>query len=111
MVYNIAVNPELKDLSLGTFNLRYCKHAIDSCIGRGITKLKDITINGNVVEAETGQTGALTKVVVRVPHDNQNDTVLVLQPSKRDKELIVITTWLNDKNDLHQTLNKSRLGV
>lgn len=60
-----------------------------------------ITFNGaDVVEAEFVN-GKLSKVVVRLPYDAQNDAIFVCLTDGTLK-----TVWLNRKNDLHKTLKK-----
>jgi hypothetical protein len=74
-------------------------------IGEKINLPKSIDMQDcEVVEAEM-QKGKLTpeKIVVRYPYSDSLDLVM---PMHLDG--FVRTVWLNDKNDKHHTLNKSR---
>lgn len=55
-----------------------------------------------VIEIETVG-GALHKIVARKSYNETLDIVMVFNP--RDK--IIRTVWINEKNDLHKTLDKS----
>jgi hypothetical protein len=67
---------------------------------------------GSIVEAELLKSKKqITKIVVRLPCDDINDSVYVLVPDSAIKGgWFVVTCWLNHVNDNHQTLNMKRLG-
>jgi len=56
---------------------------------------------------EVGITGRrVEKVVVRTSLDDMDDLILVLIPGPRD--WVVKTVWINRKNDVHKTLDRSK---
>jgi hypothetical protein len=58
-----------------------------------------------IIEIEVAVNKA-PKVVVRQPYDANNDLILAVLVSGRIGK--VKTMWLNNKNDLHKTLDKNR---
>ena len=56
----------------------------------------------DVIEVEVNN-GALNKIVARKPIDEARDVVIVFLPLTR----LIKTVWVNEKNDLHKTLDKS----
>jgi hypothetical protein len=56
----------------------------------------------DVIEIEV-ENGALNKVVARKSLDETRDVVIVFLPLTR----LIKTVWVNEKNDLHKTLDKS----
>lgn len=112
---NSQVNPELKRLSLGKISIDYSKHALLRSLEKHITLFNDIYVpEGAVVELERERDKSgfgpehTSKVVVRLAYDDKMDLVLVLVPEQAGL-FYCKTVWLNDKNDNHKTLNKSRL--
>jgi hypothetical protein len=62
---------------------------------------------GDCQTVEVGmEDGRVAKVVVRAELDDDNDIVLVLIP--RTPKWFVKTVWLNERNDSHKTLDRSR---
>jgi hypothetical protein len=59
-------------------------------------------LKDEVIEIETAN-GALNKIVARRPIDEKRDVVFVFLPLSK----LVKTCWVNERNDLHKTLDKS----
>jgi acid phosphatase class B len=58
-------------------------------------------------EVETQAKDEITKCVLRTSYDLDRDISIVFATSKDGKN-IVKTAWLNDKNDRHFSLDKSK---
>lgn len=111
---NNQVNPQLKRLSLGEISLRYTDHALNRCLDKDIQKFSRIKVEaGQVVEVEregrSPETMRTVKLVVRFRTCGEFDTVLVIRPL-REGLFLVVTCWLNHKDDNHETLNTDRIG-
>jgi hypothetical protein len=52
--------------------------------------------------------GVSSKAAVRVPYNDRYDLSLVLRPGACSGHVIVVTCWLNENTDLHQTLKAGR---
>ena len=105
---NIATHPRLGDINVPKLRLVYSRHALYRAHLKGIRELE--TIEGNcVVETEENERGKVLKLVLRVSHDAVNDVVVVVVP--RGGCLFVVTTWLNRKDDTHQTLRRERISA
>ena len=88
-------------------NLEYSKHAKLAALTDRYGKInlpENLnTASSNVFELELDlETGAITKIAVRVPYNALYDLTLVI------RNYSVSTVWLNDKNDKHTTLDKSK---
>lgn len=86
--------------------LVYSYHARQASRSRDIRILKGITLaRFDVIEIEVVE-GQTVKMVVRGAYDDQNDICLVI--SQDGSRWVVRTVWLNDKADLHNTLDHTR---
>jgi len=65
--------------------------------------------SSNIIEVETYDDTNDVKIVVRLPYNDTHDIVLVLLFSSYDN--ILKTVWLNDRNDIHKTLDRSRYAI
>lgn len=68
--------------------------AIDFRPGRG----------AELIECETDAAGLIVKAVWRIPHDEDNDIVMVILMQRK----LVKTVWLNRHDDLHATLDAAK---
>ena len=105
---NVATHPELAHICVPRLALVYSRHALEACANRGIRELSEIA-GACVVETVETELGRLLKLVLRVEHDETRDVVLVVVP--RAGKLFVVTTWLNRKDDMHETLNRERISA
>jgi hypothetical protein len=107
---NIATHPKLAELTCIRKALVFTKHASERAIEKQVLAPRSIEIQaGEVVEAEL-EGSRITKLVVRRAMNQDKDLVLVLVP--KDKETwMVVTCWLNSKDDTHKTLKKGRLSA
>lgn len=107
---NIATHPKLAELTCIRKSLVFTKHASERAIEKAILAPQSIEIAaGEVVEAEL-EGSRITKLVVRRAMNQDKDLVLVLVP--KDKETwMVVTCWLNSKDDTHKTLRKERISA
>lgn len=64
----------------------------------------------DIIEAEVTDGDTVTKLVVRLPYDNQRDIILVLR-NFLDGAAVVVTLWTNAINDTHNTLDKSKYAT
>lgn len=88
-------------------NLHYTRHAADVSSADGVTMFQSITTaRFEVIEVETKGYRPV-KYVLRGAYNETDDVVLVLIPQNTGA-WIVKTVWLNAKNDIHRTLNRSR---
>lgn len=106
--YNIQTDPWLYDLEPGNLALVFTQHAINQALKRNIKLMNKISAGkGSVVEAES-ENGRPTKLVIRLNYNVSQDIIYVVVP--RGLNYRVITVWLNNKEDTHQTLNYARLS-
>jgi hypothetical protein len=90
--------------------LVFTKHASQRAIEKAILAPQSIEIQtGEVVEAEL-EGSRITKLVVRRAMNKDKDLVLVLVP-KDVNTWMVVTCWLNSKDDTHKTLRKERISA
>lgn len=79
-----------------------------------IPRLDDVDLTtADVVEVSTTD-NKLSKLLVRVPHpeDNTLDVVMAIRPGETKKHpWLVVTSWLNKRNDTHQTLDRSKYAT
>lgn len=86
--------------------LTYSKHAQEQCRAKGVRMFKAITLaRFDVIEVET-LNGRVVKYVLRGAYDADNDIVVVAMPT--GGAYFIKTCWLNDKDDTHNTLDRSR---
>lgn len=62
----------------------------------------------NIVEVYTENKKDVLKILMRVHYDYNRDIVLVLQPDFQKGKMVVITFWLNYKNDQHPGLDMTK---
>lgn len=87
--------------------LRYGGHSRQAAFEDryGILKLPSEVDLRKGETVEVGTVGnVVTKLVMRFPHDDKIDLVMVIQPA----DGFVRTVWANEKNDQHKTLNRSK---
>lgn len=94
--------------------LVYSRHAQEAFVQDrylNSTMRPPLTINftrNNVVEVEV-LSGKVHKLVVRIPFSVRYDLVLaVVQDDYSADTLRVKTVWLNDRTDIHSTLDRSK---
>lgn len=97
----------------GTWKLEYTLHAKRASLSDRygqITLPQTLRlVNSQIVEVEM-VSGRAVKAVVRIPHTDTHDLVLVVC-DPMDGYLLVKTVWLNDKADEHATLKTESLTV
>ena len=91
--------------------LDYSPHALDAALddryGNIVNLPKSLdTSKAQVVEVEM-QGSKTTKVVYRIPYNEEYDLIIVLIPDRR----FVKTVWLNKNSDLHNTLDASKYDI
>ena len=59
----------------------------------------EVVINDNPTGKNNNKTYAITKWVVRMPYDDGRDISVVVRDN------VIITAWLNNKDDIHCTLD------
>lgn len=107
--YNIALNPELSLLELGTIALTSTNHARHRAAERAIPLPTGMNIfKGSVVELEA-EGKVLNKIIVRVSESKNSlyDLVYVLGRT-RGTEWSIISCYKNLKTDNHISLNLTR---
>lgn len=109
-LYNKAVNLPAEVVAPLAHNypaLRYSRHAQQACLNDRYGVIRPpMSLNvraEQIVEVEVVG-GRPVKSVVRVPYNEINDIVLVIQADS-----FVRTVWINRKNDNHASLNKNNL--
>lgn len=95
----------------GQFLLDYSNHALEAAqddrYGNIINLPKSLdTSKAQVIEVEMSG-NKTTKVVYRIPYDEQHDLALVVIPDRR----YVKTVWLNKNTDVHNTLDASKYDI
>lgn len=110
-IYNVAINPELAQMSLGSLKVQATRHAELRAIERAIKLPIILNISaGSIVELEA-QGKQIKKIVARFARPNSNiDEVYVLVPHFGTLWTI-LTCYTNSRDDQHSTLNLNRLGV
>ena len=93
------------------YRLTYSHHAKLSCINDryGIISkppfVCEIT-RENIIEVETNAANVIVKIVIRIGYDSRLDIALALLV---DYDVATVKScWLNEKNDSHKTLDKSK---
>lgn len=103
-----------KDIFLPKINLsdkivkvNYSHHAIEAAYNDRYEEiiLKDAYnfSKSDIIEVEI-KNKKIVKIVARFDYNNNYDLIIVIIPQGK----IIKTVWLNDKNDLHKTLNRSK---
>jgi hypothetical protein len=107
---NVQTHPKLAELTCIRKDLVFSRHASERAVEKGILVPRSIEIQaGEVVEAEL-LNSRITKLVVRRAMTKDKDLVLVLVP-KDAGTWMVVTCWLNRKEDTHKTLRKDRISA
>jgi hypothetical protein len=93
-----------------SYLLTYSRHAQLSCLNDRYGVIRKPPFQAqvtreNIIEVET-QGNLIIKIVIRVSYDERFDVVIALIP---DFDIATVKTiWLNEKNDFHKTLDKSK---
>lgn len=87
----------------GKVNLTYTPHALEQCMERKTPKLKCITLDRFDVIEITVNEGRVQKYFLRGGLNESHDILLSVAPGRDSWR--VITTWTNEKNDHHKTLD------
>lgn len=100
--------PQNAQTQHGQMLLDYSPHALSAALddryGNIVNLPKSIdTSKAQVIEVEMNGSKT-TKVVYRIPYNEEYDLVMVLLPDRR----FVKTVWLNKNTDLHNTLDTSK---
>lgn len=95
----------------GKMLLDYSPHALNAALddryGNIVNLPKSIdTSQAQVIEVEM-EGPKTTKVVYRIPYNEEYDLVMVMLPDRR----FVKTVWLNKNSDLHNTLDTSKYDI
>ncbi len=103
--------PQNAQTQHGQVLLNYSQHALDAALddryGNIVNLPKSLdTSKAQVIEVEM-QGSKTTKVVYRIPYNEEYDLVMVLVPDRR----FVKTVWLNKNSDLHNTLDTSKYDI
>lgn len=64
-----------------------------------------------VIEIETKDDVTIKKAVIRQPYTSKKDIIIALKIRKDRKQATVISFWLNNDDDQHETLNKSKYDI
>lgn len=98
----------VKSLFSRVFNLQFSGHArramLDDRYGNISAPGQVQVTSDNLIEVEVAG-GAPSKFVVRIPHDEKCDMVLVVIPEGPERGFVK-TVWLNEKSDQHHTLKR-----
>jgi hypothetical protein len=111
MLYHSELGiPENVETQFGSMLLDYSKHALDASKNDQyghieLPKSLD-TSKAQVIEVET-RGKKTTKVLYRIPYDEEYDLILAVDPQRR----FVRTVWLNHVNDNHNTLDPTRYTI
>ena len=93
------------------YRLTYSHHAKLSCINDryGIISKPPFVVEvtrANIIEVETNPAGLITKIVIRIGYDSRFDIAIALLP---DFDVATVKScWLNERNDIHFTLDKNK---
>jgi len=63
---------------------------------------------GYLFEVETDDYDRVVKFVIRIPYNDRYDCVSVFRTTDDSSKLLMVTAWLNDKDDKHYTLDKTK---
>lgn len=90
-----------KKVSFSSHALTELSKEVDAVnIGKAIIVYK-VCFN-DVFEIVEGLSGSIEKIGIRIDFDAKNDIVFMVSSSK-----VIITAWINKKDDKHYTLNKN----
>lgn len=107
---DIGFPPVVDELVGRHFGFTFSAHALHACLNDRYGKFTppaDLAIRReNIVEVSIFNR-EIQKVVVRLPHDENFDLVIVFIPRSHDVGFVK-TCWLNHKKDNHGTLDKSK---
>lgn len=109
--------PPLIDSIVGRrFAFTFSAHALHACLSDRyghFTPPPDLVVQKEQIVEASFFDGEILKVVVRVPHDENFDLVIVFMPKHRGcgDTGFVKTCWLNHKKDDHSTLDKSKYST
>lgn len=108
MIYHKDIGfPSMFRRPVGSFVLILSKHALARAVEKGFDIPDRINMRDfRVIEIETS-VKRVEKIVMRGGYDDNRDIVLVVIP-QRNGSFYVKTAWLNNKNDLHFTLDVSK---
>ncbi len=106
-VYNVAINPELAEMSFGTLRLLPTAHAKQRAWEKGVDlPLIMVVGKGSIVELEAlGKT--VKKLVVRFQTEGTHDNVYVLY-HQFGNLWSILTVWQNHRDDCHSTLKMAK---
>ena len=90
------------------FTLRPTAHAENEAWDdkRGVIRLPKIfhPAVAKIIELETDVAGRVVKILAREKHDDKTDVVYAVAVADK----AIKTAWLQDKTDLHRTLDRSK---
>ena len=96
----------IADIPTKIVPVKWTQHATIKAQLFNIPLCNEVVYSGkDIIEAEVHH-GHLTKIMIRKRYDAKYDLCLVLRAIMQG--IIVVTVWLNDKNDMHCTLDDSR---
>lgn len=88
------------------FGDRDYKHALNNkVLVQCINSLRLSPIVPFEIEVDDGE---VVKLVVRVPYTEENDVSIAIQLNSSNGCPLIKTAWLNDKNDVHTTLDTTK---
>ena len=103
---DIYLPPEVTKLSFSCL-LKYTRHALNEAQSDryGTIDLPAVfdTRTAEPIDA-TIREGKVQRVLYRMDYDQDKDLCMVIEPHSRT----AVTVWLNEKNDEHKTLDKSK---
>jgi hypothetical protein len=110
---DIGFPPTVSMLVGRHFDFTFSGHALHACLndryGR-FTPPPELTVQLEQIVEIALFKGVIHKVVVRIPHDENFDIVVVFIPEPRGVGFVK-TCWLNHKKDDHSTLDKSKYST
>jgi hypothetical protein len=95
-------------------NLILSNHAIERILGNlYIVNLPErIKIKKeDIVEITTLDKVNIQKMLIRIPNTSRTDYVMSIKPFFETKTALLITIWLNFKQDTHITLDKTKYDL
>ena len=110
---DIGLPPVVCELVGRHFDFTFSAHALHACLNDRYGKFvppSELTVQlGQIVEVALFK-GTIQKAVIRIPHDENFDIVVVFIPEGRGVGFVK-TCWLNHKKDDHSTLDKSKYST
>ena len=113
-IQTIELSKHFEEQHVDTFDKKHCleKAKIMSAL---------VSLNKNQVDPfeielskdyyKFGPGWHVTKFVVRVPYDAYRDVTFVVATRTDSTHAFIRTAWLNDKRDIHLTLDKSKYST